>query len=211
MLFRCQDDASIWQDVYTNNEYQLPEDMTDWHVLDIGAHVGAFTRLCLDRGAYVSAFEPCLSAMNCLENNMGPHWGRLSRHRVAVTHEFGTAFLRHRIDVNTKLPIPAANSLYLMVGDGEVVQTVPLSFALVNRDWDLVKLDIEMSEYEAVGSLTPSMRRQSKRWVIESHQPGRHDELVAMFTTCGFTARVQDKGPYHPALRLCWFERQASE
>jgi len=53
-------DAQIIDHVYTRNCYGLPDDMRDYVVIDVGAHVGAFTIACLDRGARVLAFEPDL-------------------------------------------------------------------------------------------------------------------------------------------------------
>ncbi len=57
------DDADIWESVYVANEYKLPERMDGMTVLDIGGHIGSFTRACVDRGAKkVIALEP--AAMN---------------------------------------------------------------------------------------------------------------------------------------------------
>lgn len=36
-------DLDIWNEVYTKNEYRLPDDMSNEIVLDIGCHVGAFS------------------------------------------------------------------------------------------------------------------------------------------------------------------------
>lgn len=56
---RGTDDENIWKGVFDHNEYRLtrfnPEDV----VIDIGAHIGAFTYTALDRGAgLVVAVEP---------------------------------------------------------------------------------------------------------------------------------------------------------
>lgn len=60
-LFRADTfDEDIWKSVVDNNEYDLPAAFTDVDtILDIGAHIGAFTKACLMRGAgKVLAFEP---------------------------------------------------------------------------------------------------------------------------------------------------------
>lgn len=59
-------DVGVWRDVYTANDYELPDrfESTDT-IVDVGAHVGSFTRACLDRGAgLVVAAEP----------EFGTHW-----------------------------------------------------------------------------------------------------------------------------------------
>jgi FkbM family methyltransferase len=50
-------DIDVYNEVYVNNIYNL-KDMTDKIVIDAGAHVGYFTKLCLDKGAkFVYALE----------------------------------------------------------------------------------------------------------------------------------------------------------
>lgn len=50
-------DGAVAREVLDANEYRLP-DRLDGLVVDVGAHVGAFARACLDRGARVVCFEP---------------------------------------------------------------------------------------------------------------------------------------------------------
>ena len=53
-------DRTVWRDVYTANAYELPERFSpDDTIVDVGAHVGSFSRACMDRGAgRVIACEP---------------------------------------------------------------------------------------------------------------------------------------------------------
>jgi FkbM family methyltransferase len=52
-------DRLIVDSVLSNNEYSLPERTDGWVVVDVGAHIGAFSRAVLDRGAKtVWAVEP---------------------------------------------------------------------------------------------------------------------------------------------------------
>src|SRR5208283_2488621 len=45
-------DLIIFRSVHDNNEYKVtPEDIKDKTVIDIGAHIGSFTRLALRMGA----------------------------------------------------------------------------------------------------------------------------------------------------------------
>lgn len=65
-------DQKIIELVRVQNEYRLPEDMTGWRVLDIGAHIGAFAQACLDRGvAAVTCYEPDPENFDLLAENMG--------------------------------------------------------------------------------------------------------------------------------------------
>ena len=65
--------AGIWADVYLHNEYRLPRQLpAGTVVLDVGAHVGVFSRLCLDRGAAaVCAVEPNPQNFALLRHNLG--------------------------------------------------------------------------------------------------------------------------------------------
>jgi len=55
----CSSDKSIWNDVYYRDEYDLPSLTPSDVVVDVGAHTGAFTCACLNRGATrIIAFEP---------------------------------------------------------------------------------------------------------------------------------------------------------
>jgi FkbM family methyltransferase len=52
-------DESVWHAVVNDNEYQLPDRMPDWCVIDCGGHIGAFAHACLTRGAArVISVEP---------------------------------------------------------------------------------------------------------------------------------------------------------
>lgn len=44
-------DAAIWQQVFADNEYRLPDDLTGKTCLDIGLHVGSFSAACKARNA----------------------------------------------------------------------------------------------------------------------------------------------------------------
>ena len=44
-------DALIYANVVTRNEYRVPDDMSGAVVIDIGVHIGTFSHLVLTRGA----------------------------------------------------------------------------------------------------------------------------------------------------------------
>jgi FkbM family methyltransferase len=53
-------DANVYRSVVELNEYRLPDALApEGLILDVGGHIGSFTRACLDRGARrIVAFEP---------------------------------------------------------------------------------------------------------------------------------------------------------
>lgn len=53
-------DENVYRSIVELNEYRLPDKFDPSDVIvDIGAHIGAFTKACLDRGAqHIIAFEP---------------------------------------------------------------------------------------------------------------------------------------------------------
>ena len=58
-IFRNISDQNIWREVFTENEYQLSVFSANDVILDVGAHIGAFTCATLARGARrIVAFEP---------------------------------------------------------------------------------------------------------------------------------------------------------
>ena len=77
---------ALWDQVYLANEYAVPPQFTDSDaILDIGAHVGAFTRACLRRGAgHVVAVEPLEANVACLQHNIGGYESRVTIRNVAA-------------------------------------------------------------------------------------------------------------------------------
>jgi FkbM family methyltransferase len=202
---RCQDDRVIADQVLRDNEYRLCEQMQGWKIVDIGAHIGSFTLACLQRGAeYVECYEPCQSAVECWYRNL-PSLDHARLYSAAISWQYGMAYLRHRAHRDTKEPLPSGNSTCLMLGDGEPVFTVPLSAVLARRDdWDLVKIDIEGSEYESLDHARLVLRN-ARRYIIESHMAHRHHEIIDLMTSQRFhTERIEEK---EHGLQLSWHER----
>lgn len=44
-------DKLIWDSVFANNEYKIPERIDGHYILEIGGHIGSFASLCKSRGA----------------------------------------------------------------------------------------------------------------------------------------------------------------
>lgn len=69
-------DQNVYNDVVHGNEYRLPAQIpADVAVLDIGGHVGSFTRACLERGArMVYVYEPDAGNFELLCQHLDLHY-----------------------------------------------------------------------------------------------------------------------------------------
>lgn len=165
---RHEFDDAIYRNVYVNNEYGVPDDMTGWTVLDVGGHIGCFSRLCVERGARVLAVEPDSENASWWRKNIGEVTdGSSNILEFAVASEY------------------SGRNLYAWCGDPacyttsrggmyiRCLQAAPLEhFLSFCRQWnteriiDLCKIDCEGAEYEIVES---SVFLGVKRLAIEFH------------------------------------------
>lgn len=150
-------DAQIISHVYTRNCYGLPDDMRDYVVVDVGAHVGAFTIACLDRGARVWAYEPDPDNFQLLMLHVAAHpsSSQVEMADVAVGY-FGEIHLPTRYPSRNGLLNSGGLNIFASEGD----ETIPgdsvtleqiLSKQIAGRKYGagkmLLKLDCEGSEH----------------------------------------------------------------
>lgn len=144
------DDLDVWQNVYNRNEYELPERIDGWQVVDVGGHIGSFARLCLDRGAaHVCSIEAHPGQQEMYRKNLEPHAGKWTLVPAAV---FGkppreTATLVGRGCI-AKVLGESDRTGGDPVTDSQEVPTV----ALGPVQCDLMKMDVEGCEYEILGN-----------------------------------------------------------
>lgn len=168
-------EAAIWGSVM-GNEYRIPDSLANQTVLDIGAHVGVFSKLCLDRGAkLVVSVEPCKQNYNRLVNNM-----RSFGERSVV---FNRACWRSDVEdttllVSTKTGNSGGFSV-VATTDGEDVSTIKLDVLIeAFGPIDLLKIDCESSEWPIL--LTSKHLNRVARIVGEWHLARIHEELPTL-------------------------------
>ena len=138
------DDEYIFNEVYVKNEYEIEEFSKDDIVIDIGAHKGYFTKLCLDKGCKnIHSFEPEPRNFKDLANNLKDYKG-VQTYNLAVLDKKGEKDFKTTTNWNTGI-----HSFYLCNGVPIKVKTVGLDDILVNFEKvSLIKIDTEGSEFE---------------------------------------------------------------
>jgi FkbM family methyltransferase len=152
MARKGTNDLAMWKEVHDWNEYVLPDAFEpDDVIIDVGAHVGSFTRACLDRGAgIVIACEPYPPSYELLKQNCAYYVHKADCWQVAVGGQRGMLTLRNR---------DASGISHVAVSGhfkgGPVVceaSVVPLNEIMPPCRIRLLKLDCEGAEYEIVAA-----------------------------------------------------------
>ena len=187
-------DHHIFDGVVNQNEYRLPDDMTAWRVIDVGAHIGCFAYACLRRGAaFVDAYEAdhdnALLAIRHLDRSefherIAVTWGAIWR-----SDERTPAYLAH-----TGYAQEPTGERLINTGGGDVLEAEPSAhppmtpdpgrrilaipldavLTLYAGEVDLLKLDCEGSEWPIL--YTSKRLFLAKRIIGEFHEfEGKHD------------------------------------
>lgn len=199
-------------DIFAFSAYHADWQLEDEpYIIDVGAHVGAFTLWLAERypGIRGACYEPDAAAFSYLERNVSGL--RVDIHREAVAAHSGTARLFR--------PEPGGGASSLRAGgDGHAESAVSVPVVSfddlieeTNSPVALVKLDCEGSEYEIVLESDPESWRLVQRVVIEFHdvadaEPGA---LVQRLGALGFSlvqerSRFLGEGTY-------WFSRPSAD
>jgi FkbM family methyltransferase len=153
-------------------------------VLDVGAHVGAFSCALAQAvpGSQVTAVEPSAERVGYLRRNVAGNKleGRVTVLQAAVAGQGG----RRRLSPFGILDATPARDL-----SGEWVDLVAFEelLASFHGPIDLVKMDCEGSEYEIVASASAMALGRIRRLLLEYH-PASSDEIRQLF------ARLADAG-----------------
>lgn len=198
-------DSKIVEMVRVQNEYRLPEDMSGWTVVDIGAHIGGFAMACKDRNvARIISYEPDHDNFELLAQNIGDKALLAQREeffknekpvteiridlpiivdtceiwRCAVSGQATMGFgVRHLTDHDFG---PMRNTGHVDIfGGADGTLTFGIEEVLKGLNVDLLKIDCEGSEWSIFEHGDFS---NVKRIVAELHAvpPGEHPMLFAL-------------------------------
>lgn len=153
-------DEFIWKEVYGDNCYRLPDDLTGITIIDVGANIGAFTIACLDRNVEaVYSYEPDRDSFSALCHNATSHTLSSRAHiypSFVVGESEGRDFLRVRPDYETRDGVALTGGKNRFSGNGipcRAYRIVDILSGQEDRIW--LKLDCEGSEYEILLSNLP--------------------------------------------------------
>lgn len=163
-------------------------------VLDVGAHIGAFTRLCLQAGASVVAVEPEQDNLEVLQTNVLEFGDRCAIWPYAVTDddevltESTVTLWKNVRGTHTGLHTLA----YVRGRDPVKVTTMRFRDVLEQVGPSVLKIDIEGGEWaldltnipKCVTRLHVEMHMIPKSWGGREKAPMLHQELLSQGFTC---------------------------
>lgn len=182
-------ESEVSADVYRLGEM----DLTGMTVVDAGANVGMVARMALERGARkVICFEPAPPAADCLERNLEPWGPRADVRRKALWSEPGE--MRLRISEGN----PGSSTL--LAGEGVPVPLSTLDYEMRDEQIDLLKMDIEGAEVDAlIGGQRVITRDMPVAAIATEHT----DDLIAnsarvieFMTRMGYSPQCTEVHPY---------------
>jgi FkbM family methyltransferase len=195
-------------EVYALDIYRLQRfDLTGLHVLDIGAHVGAFsTAVCATyRGTTVSAFEPTPETyryllVNIAQNGFGH---RIEPFNTAVSAQGGPVHFQvggHADSTNRILAEASPRTIS--------VPSITLATVLTSarKRFDVCKLDCEGEEYDLVESTSPDAWDGVQLLLLEFHgATGRSQKLLlSRLVSLGFRLALQAE---YASSEMAWLYR----
>ena len=176
-------DREVVMEVVERDEYRRWGDITINEgdtVLDLGAHIGSFSRLAGSLGARVIAVEPCPANMKLLKaNTKGLDVTAL---QYAINESITSHLLvdSKRNEMHKLVALPQDHTIKVMC-----ITLDRLICAFGNPDIDLLKMDIEGSEYEALYGA--GQLRRVKQITMEWHYGAvRMSELIVYLDKLGF-------------------------
>lgn len=184
------------REVYNDNCYHIPDDLSDYTVIDVGASIGAFSRLCLERGARkLIAIEPDNESFELLKKNL-ESFPQAEIIHGAVVGDMCTADSLAISPTNYRgnFRMTGGQNVFESLSEGkELVSAIKIGDLIsdIKTKTDLeaypilLKLDCEGSEYQIVYSDLP--------WdliaiiVGETHTIGKDHPFVRRFAEIGLT------------------------
>lgn len=172
--------------VWVREEYRVSKGLGT--VVDVGANIGAFTLLAVDRGASrIVAVEPASRTCELLRENLFTNGvaGRVEVVQAGIGGESGARalFLAPDSPMSTCCHSGGAGS------EAETVRIMTIEQLMAEHQLshvDLLKMDCEGAEYEALRVSTSEMLQRVDRIILEYHANGDYRELVEKLREAGF-------------------------
>jgi len=162
-------DVNIASDVLGGNEYELDQLQLPPHakIVDLGGNIGTFAMEMhrMFPTASITSYEP--HPANCVMFRMNAPFAALIQ--KAATGKTGTA----RLEDSTNYV-----GLHIIKEGGIVVETESLDDILKKYDTaDLLKIDIEGSEYDLLNHASTATFNKIQRVIMETHDVSGFDDL----------------------------------
>lgn len=218
-------DEFIVKEVYEQNCYKLPDDLSGRVIIDIGANICAFAAACLDRGAKaVYCFDPQIYPLTKL------HPGPVSLQAFAVVGDNGPDRIFCSANYyNHETRLTGGLNTFAAGGDSRTALSIQKIISDVTSDFPeseiWLKLDCEGSEYEIIasdidwskvtrifgechtlidGKLSKDTKEIEKgRFPIEANLPS----LLSRLYDLGYSAETE-QNVNDPHLALFWAEKE---
>lgn len=173
-----RDGLPVWE-VWRDDTYTLTHELVDGVVIDVGAHVGAFSVLAAALHAErVHAFEPHPAtfarlrdnvALNCFERVITPEPYALAA-VAGVAHIEGDDATAHFVEASD------SSTLVTTITLEEVIRTALVGAP--NNEIACLKLDIEGAEYDVLEVLPDEWLRHVRHIVMEFHGSGNGNASI---------------------------------
>jgi FkbM family methyltransferase len=203
--------AAVWPvlEVFGLHAYRFGDlDLTGLHVLDIGAHVGAFSvAICSAfRDTTVVSFEPAPDTYEYLKRNVEQNGfgSRITTHNVAVSDRTGRVHLAIGSAADsTNALVDAASAATLEV---ESVTLNEVLTAGAPHRFDVCKIDCEGAEYSLVDNTSPESWASIRFILLEYHPVVGKDwkDLESAFSALGFRVTAHER---YPGSGMAWLQR----
>ncbi len=191
-------DAWIVKEVYLDRDYQrLGAALhAGWTVVDIGAHIGAFSVLAAREAPdiQVHAFEPTPGSYTLLGQNV-----ELNRATNVTTHPMAVGATSAPLTLYTFARHPERNTLVARDPRGRSTAVAVAALALADvferlaiARCDFLKLDCEGSEFDILLHAPPALFRRIRHICLEYHDgvtAFSHADLLRLFTSLGLRTR----------------------
>lgn len=184
-LETTHDVATAWM-IFCRCEYAvLPEDEV---VVDVGANIGLFSLHAAIRapGARIVALEPFPATRDRMTDTIVRN--HLASRVKMLPYALAGATETRRMD-DADGPSQSRGMLNTSAETGVEVHATTLARVLESEHIDavdLLKIDIEGGEHEAIAATPPDVLRRARRIALEYHPNGSKRELFARLEAAGF-------------------------